>query len=331
MLLPPGREQGDSTFIGLGAGTILPSNNRNPEYHSWNMSVQREVGWSSVLEANYTGSRGTHLFLPITTLTPLDPQYWSLGRTALNAAVPNPFYGLITDPLATALNGPTVQRFRLLRPMPQFNGANVATAEPPIGDSSYHALQMKWDKRFSQGFSVLAHYTWSKMIDNGSHSSGNVSWLGGSTSVQNIWDLDAERSLSAHDVAHRVAIAGVWQLPFGRERAWGSNWNRVVDLALGGWSVSGVFSRQSGMPLVRHPIRRLDLGRHTAPGPDRRPEYVRLDPEPAQQLLQRCGLLAAGAGRPGHRAPDPQLPRAGDHDLRRRADEERRDSSRSAD
>ena len=249
MLLPPGRSLGDSTYIGLGAGTILPSNNRNPEYHSWNVSVQREVGWSSVLEANYTGSRGTHLFLPITSLTPLPQEYWSMGRTALNAAVPNPFYGIITDPQATALNGPTVQRFRLLRPMPHFNGANVATSEPPIGDSSYHAMQVKWDKRFSQGFSVLTHYTWGKMIDNGSHSSGNVSWLGGSTSVQNIWDLDAERSLSAHDVAHRVAIAGVWQLPFGRERTWGSDWNRVVDLALGGWSLSGVFSRQSGLPL----------------------------------------------------------------------------------
>jgi hypothetical protein len=250
MQLPPGREQGDSTLIGLGAGTILPSNNRNPEYHSWNVSVQREIGWSSILEANYTGSRGTHLFLPITTLTPLDPQYWPMGRTALNADVPNPFYGLITNPQAVSLNGPTVQQFRLLRPMPQFNGANVATSEPPIGDSSYHALQMKWDKRFSQGFSVLAHYTWSKMIDNGSHASGNVSWLGGSTSIQNIWDLESERSISAHDVAHRLALSGVWQLPFGRERAWGSNWNRVLDLALGGWSVSGLFSRQSGLPLA---------------------------------------------------------------------------------
>ena len=108
---------------------------------------------------------------------------------------------------------------------------------------------MKWDKRLSRGFSVLAHYTWSKMIDNSSHSSGNVSWLGGSTSVQNIWDLDAERSLSAHDVAHRVAVAGVCQLPFGRDRRWGSDWNPVVDAALGGWNVSGTFSRQSGMPL----------------------------------------------------------------------------------
>ena len=71
MLLPPNNTLGDRTFLGLGAGTILPSNNRNPEYHSWNLSVQRDIGWSSVVEANYTGSRGTHLFIPLTTLTPL--------------------------------------------------------------------------------------------------------------------------------------------------------------------------------------------------------------------------------------------------------------------
>ena len=98
--------------------------------------------------------------------------------------------------------------YRLLRPMPQFDGANVGTAEPPRADSSYHALQMKWEKRFSNGLTLLTHYTWSKMIDDSSYASGNVSWLGGSTSIQNIWDLDAERALSAHDIAHRLAMTG---------------------------------------------------------------------------------------------------------------------------
>jgi hypothetical protein len=250
MLLPPGSALGDRTYLGLGASTILPSNNRNPEYHSWNLSVQREVPWSSVVEVNYTGSRGTHLFIPFTSMTPLDPKYWSMGRTALNAAVPNPFYGLITDPLATNLNRPTIQRFRLLRAMPHFDGASVATAEPPAGDSYYHALQTKWDKRFSHGLSMLAHYTWSKMIDNSSHSSGNVNWLGGGTSIQDPFNLDGERSLSTHDVAHRVVVSGVWELPVGRNRRWGAGWNRVTDLVVGGWDVSGVFSRQSGMPLA---------------------------------------------------------------------------------
>ncbi len=80
--------------------------------------------------------------------------------------------------------------------------------EPARGDSNYHALQLKWEKRFSHGLSMLAHYTWSKMIDNVSHSSGHDSWLGGSTSLQNSWDLRGERSLSSHDIACRGVVAG---------------------------------------------------------------------------------------------------------------------------
>jgi hypothetical protein len=249
MLLPPGRSQGDWTFIGLGVGTILPSNNRNPEYHSWNLSVQHELPFQSVLEINYTGSRGTHLFLPFTSLTPLHPQYWGLGRTTLTSAVPNPFYGIITDPKATNLNRTTVQLFRLLRPMPQFDGASVGTAEPPRADSNYHALQMKWEKRYSKGLTILAHYTWSKMIDNSSHGSGNYSWLGGSTSLQYVWNLALERSLSAHDAAHVGVLTGAWEIPVGKGRKWGSRWNRPLDWALGGWELSGMALFRSGMPL----------------------------------------------------------------------------------
>lgn len=248
ILQPPGRAEGDATLLGFGVGTILPSNNRNPEYHSWNFSIQRELPMQSVLELNYTGSRGVHLFMPITTLSPLDPSYWAQGRTSLQANVPNPFYGQITD-ARSLLSGQMVQRYRLLRPMPQFDGTNVGTAEPARGDSNYHALQVKWEKRFSKGLTALTHYTWSKMIDNVSHSSGNVSWLGGSTSIQNIWDLAGERALSSHDVAHRVVITGTYELPYGKGRRFGSNLNRILNGIAGGWDLSGMALFQSGMPL----------------------------------------------------------------------------------
>ncbi len=248
VLRPPGREQGDDTLLGFGTGTIVRDNNRNPEYHSWNLSIQRELPMQSVLEMNYTGSRGTHLFMPITTLTPLHPSNWGLGRTALNQLVPNPLFGQITDS-RSQLSRPQVTRVRTLRPMPHFDGANVGQAEPARGDSNYHALQLKWEKRFSRGLTMLTHYTWSKMIDNVSHSSGNVSWLGGSTALQNIWDLRGERSLSSHDVANRVVMTGAYELPFGKGRAIGANMNRVVNWFVGGWDVSGMFLMQSGMPL----------------------------------------------------------------------------------
>jgi hypothetical protein len=248
LLTPPGRSQGDATLLGFNASTIVASNNRNPEYHSWNLSIQRELPKSSVLELNYTGSRGTHLFMPITTLSALPQQSWALGRTALAALVPNPFLGQITDS-RSPLSQATVARSRLLRPMPQFDGTGVGTAEPARGDSNYHAMQIKLEKRFTDGLTMLTHYTWSKMIDNVSHSSGNVSWLGGSTALQNIWDLRGERSLSAHDVAHRVVLTGSYELPFGKKRKWGSNWNRVTNWIAGGWDLSGMAVMQSGMPL----------------------------------------------------------------------------------
>jgi hypothetical protein len=133
--------------------------------------------------------------------------------------------------------------------MPQFDGTNVGTAEPARGDSNYHALQAKWEKRFGKGLTALTHYTWSKMIDNASHSSGNVSWLGGSTSIQKIWDLRGERALSSNDIAHRVVISGTYELPFGRNRRFGSNMNRALNWLAGGWDISGMALMQSGMPL----------------------------------------------------------------------------------
>jgi|DewCreStandDraft_4_1066084.scaffolds.fasta_scaffold08369_2 hypothetical protein len=249
MVLPPGRAQGDWTLIGLGVGTTVPDWNRNPEYYSWNFSVQREVGWQSLVEVNYTGSRGAHLFVPFTSLSPLDPQYWSLGRNALQAFVPNPFFGYIRDSRAVNLNRPTVQLFRLYRPMPHFDGTSSGTAEPPAGSSFYHALQLKWEKRMSHGLTFLGHYTWSKMIDDSSIGSGNYSWLGGSTAMQNPLNRKLEKSLSAHDIAHRAVLSGAYQLPFGKGKRFYGDASRLLDAFIGGWEISAFWLLQGGNPL----------------------------------------------------------------------------------
>src|SRR6202158_1898074 len=251
ILSPPGNSLGDATFLGLGVGTITRQNS-NPQMYSWNFSIQREVGWDSLLEINYTGSRGVHLYSPYTSLSPLDPIYWRgpnapFTRTQLQAAVANPFYGIITDPKATNLNGKTIQQYRLFRNMPQYDG--VSGSDPNTADSIYHGLQVKWEKRFSKGLAVLAHYTWSKMIDDVSVTDGNLTWLGGSTSLQNPLNFAMERSLSQHDVAHRFVATGDWQIPFGHGRRLGSNVNRLLDGIIGGWEVSAFFTLQSGFPL----------------------------------------------------------------------------------
>jgi hypothetical protein len=147
------------------------------------------------------------------------------------------------------LNRPTIQLLRLLRPHTQFDGISSGTAEPAAADSFYHAFQVKWEKRFSKGFTFVGHYTWSKMIDNSSIGSGNYSWLGGSTSLQNPLNLALEKSLSAHDIAQRAVFTGSYQLPFGKGRAIGGGANRLLDAIIGGWELSGFLTLQGGNPL----------------------------------------------------------------------------------
>jgi hypothetical protein len=252
---PTGSTLGDKTFMGLGAGTVVRNTAINPEMYSWNFSIQRDIGFDSIIEVNYTGSRSPHLYNPYTSLTPLDPSYWAQDSTGkvqytrnqLQAQTPNPFYGVITDARATNLNGRTLQYYRLLRNMPQFDGASGT--EPNTADAHYNSLQVKWEKRFSKGVTAMMHYTWSKMIDDISTTSGNLTWLGGTTSEQNPLNLAMEKALSANDIAHRWVATGDWQLPFGRGRQFGTNMNRGLNAILGGWELSGILMLQSGPPL----------------------------------------------------------------------------------
>mgnify|MGYP005842162279 CR=1 FL=1 len=247
--LPPGSSLGPATFIGLGASPAVREN-RNPDYQSWNLSIQRTVPGNAVVEVNYTGSKGTHLlFAGDNNLRRLNPIFWSEGRTSLTRQVPNPFYGVITD-TRSRLSQQTINYEHLLRPFPQFTGASRGDgSEPPRGNSNYHALQLKYEKRFSRGLSMLAHYTFAKMIDDVSHGAGNLNWLGGNTNIQDWSNLRNERALSAHDIRHRFVMTGSYQLPVGTGRALGADWGKLTNALLGGWELSGVWSYQTGAPL----------------------------------------------------------------------------------
>ncbi len=247
--LPTGRSEGAGTMLGLGIGTESRPN-KNPQYQSWNLSVQRELPGNSVAEMNYTGSKGTHLYFGggVENQNRLDPVYWGLGRPALNTLVPNPFSGVITNPRST-LSAPTVLLNRLLRPYPQYGGG-VSGSTPNIGNSVYHAGQFKFEKRFSRGLAILAHYTVSKLIDDSSFSAGNVAWLGGTTSVQNYKNLRLERSLSAMDIPQRLVMSFAYQAPVGKGKAFGANMGKVANALFGGWEINGLMTFSSGYPII---------------------------------------------------------------------------------
>jgi hypothetical protein len=160
-----------------------------------------------------------------------------------NQLVPNPFYGIITDP-TSILSNPTVTRGQLLRPYPQYIGMNAINATE--GASSYHALQASLEKRFSRGFNLLVSFTGSKLIDNTTQAATGQTVA----SVQDSTNLRAERSIDPQDVSRRLVVSGVWELPIGRGRAFGGNMNRWADGVIGGWQLNGIGSFSSGQPLV---------------------------------------------------------------------------------
>lgn len=252
--LPPGPSKDPLAFLGLGFDSYDP-NTVNPQWQQWNFSIQRQLpGSAGVLEVNYAGSKGTHLSFGSDDLlgnrNKLDPQYWAMGRDALSEMVPNPFYGVIKDPISP-LSAPEVERQQLLLPYPQYESyMGGYTAPPYIGNSIYHSVQFKYEKRFSRGLALLAHYTISKLISDSDSPGTDIDWLGGSTGLQNWKNLRQERSLATFDIPQRLVISFDYQIPIGRGKAIGSGMNRVVDALIGGWELSSILTFSSGYPIV---------------------------------------------------------------------------------
>jgi hypothetical protein len=115
-----------------------------------------------------------------------------------------------------------------------------------ILQANYNAMTIKVDKRFSQGFSLLSTYTWSKSIDQGSE----VFQIGNTFNIiSDNRNINRDRGLSTFDLPHRWVTSGIVELPFGKgKRFWnGGGWaNKLV----GGWQFSGIFTLESGFPFT---------------------------------------------------------------------------------
>jgi hypothetical protein len=240
---PPGSTQGLLSGIGLTLQSALPSTLRTLTNQQWNFSIQRSLATDMLLQVAYVGNKGTHL--PWSGggggagMNMLPPGLSSLGNDLLKL-VNNPFYGIIpSGPLAQ----PQIQYGQLLLPFPAWQ--TVAADGTAIGNSEYQALQASYTKRFSKGLSVIAGYTWSKLMTD----VANGTWAG-TASVRSYYCVSCEHSPSTYDVPHRFTLSAVGELPFGKGKTFGRSWNRFVDAVLGGWQANGILTLASGQPLV---------------------------------------------------------------------------------
>ncbi|MFL6352653.1 MAG: TonB-dependent receptor domain-containing protein [Bryobacteraceae bacterium] len=251
--LPPGSQLGLLNDVGFGATGPIPSlNSAVPYEQSWSFGIQRELPGNFLVDANYIGKAGHHLYFGgagnLDYLGPQIEHYNAQQIAGLNSYVDNPFYGIITDP-SSPLSSPTVQAYQLQLPFPQFTSFNAD--EPPWANSIYNALQVRVEKRFSHGLQALVTYTWSKAIDDASTSAGGTTWLGGIANFpQDPNNRRLERGLSTFDIPHVLQFSYVYELPIGRGKAIGRNMPRVVDAVIGGWQTNGIWRFASGRPLL---------------------------------------------------------------------------------
>lgn len=228
-----------STLIGNGIGAIF-RNWQTPMNQMWNASLQRTIGQNLLVEVAYIGTRGEHLWAN-SNGNAVNPMYLSLG-SQLNSLVPNPFYGEITN---GSLSSPTVRLSSLLSPYPQYTGINRIRGS--IGDSIYHALTVRAERHMAAGLLFQVSYTNGKLIDN---TPERFTAQSGS-SIIDPYNLGLSRSISDNDISQRFVANFVYQLPFGRDKRWLSQ--GIASYILGNWEVSGIYTMQTGTPIVIQP------------------------------------------------------------------------------
>jgi hypothetical protein len=200
---------------------FIPRDKATPYIQNWQFSVQHELSPTMLLDVAYVGNHALKMVL----------------LADVNQA----------RPLTTAELGlPAAQRPTLDQRRP-IQGFRSISGVLPAAFSNYHALQVKFERRFSKGLYLLNSFTWSKAIDNVSQVLEEPN--GNEGRPQNLYDIGADRGLSAYDQPFNNTTSFVWELPFGRGRAFGNNISPWLDGVLGGWALTGINTMLSGQTI----------------------------------------------------------------------------------
>jgi hypothetical protein len=195
---------------------ILPERLRLPTTDSWNVTLQHQLPGDLAVEAAYVGTKGTHVFAGFGgdydfNQATLEGFLTPDGNTRTSTNSRKPFFNKFG----------WSQNFR-------YYGSDAS--------NNFHSMQLKAEKRFSKGYSLLSHYTWSRAF----HYTGIY------------YNIDAREAYGPNDNhrSHVFTLAGVWELPFGKGRQYLSGIGKAADLFVGGWQLNTIYSWQAGLPFT---------------------------------------------------------------------------------
>lgn len=245
---PTGAAAGLATFLGQTV-TFLNPQMKDTYSIRWNFGVQHAITPNLLLEVDYVGNHGNHLPIDVIDYNTIPLEYLSTKTSrdtavldALNANTANPFKGLAPG---TSLNGSTVTVGQLLSAYPEFpslwSGGSPSTSTGVInendteGQSYFNSLDVRVEKRFSQGLSLVSNYSYSKLME--------------SDTYLNFTDPRPEHRISPFDHTNHFVTGFSYELPIGRGKALNLE-SRWANLAFGGWIVNGIYTYQTGGPIL---------------------------------------------------------------------------------
>jgi hypothetical protein len=182
----------------------VAENSKLPYINQWNFSIQHTLGANDLIELDYTGTSGHR-----------QQNRYDVDQCQVSS---------------TGFCDPT------LRPYPRYNYILFANN---TGNLNYEALIARYQHQFSRGLTIMANYTFSKVLTDG--------WEGGGATQSQIATCrSCDRGPTSYNVPHHFVMSTIYELPFGRGKTFGSNWNRVADALAGGWAVNGIFTLATG-------------------------------------------------------------------------------------
>ncbi len=239
--LPVGKARGRYTNLGDSA-SWYNQHLRTPINDRFSVSLQRQLPWNVAADLTYffnigknivgTGMWGGDYGLP---LNMMDPQLSYDYKGAVDQAVDNPFYGLPATWFPGSLRSQkTVSAGKLLKTYPQYGNLYMRFMEGRR--LRYHSFQAKIQRSFSNGFTFLFGYNYSREKKD--------EWFDALATYANRLEF-----IDTRQPRHNVRIAGTWEIPIGKGRAYLNNINPVLNAIIGGWATSHIWMYNSG-PLL---------------------------------------------------------------------------------
>ena len=249
--LPPFTAQ--SAFLNGEVYELEPEDARPPYMQQWAFNIQRQLPGQLKLDVAYIGTKGTHLPSWVVPTDNMPPQYLAYGNLlqdpigAAAAQALAPVQAFPVDPASgnhspfagfESVLGGNATLSQALRQYPQYN--QVRRPPETAGDSTWNALRVNLNKRFSNGLTFLVSYTWSKDLSDSDSGQGDFE-----SNIQDEWNRKLAKGLSENDIPSNLVVSYSYELPFGHGKRF-ANVGGAVGKIVGGWKIAAIQQYQSG-------------------------------------------------------------------------------------